>query len=665
MRLALAQLDALIGDLEGNAERILLAGRQAAAHGAELLLTPELSLWGYPPRDLLLRPALVERQGARLQALANGLPAGMAALVGVADPVPGGGTPGLWNAMALVRGGGGWQVVVRKRLLPSYDVFDESRYFVPGRQPALLEWGRRPDGRPWRLGLSICEDLWVEQELQQLRVAGVDPIGELAQLGVDLLLNLSASPYGRGKLVLRRQLGQRAVSRAGCPLVYVNQVGGNDELVFDGASFVLDSDGALLGQAPGCREALLLWDGADPLGSWRELALDGVTQAAGPWPDAGAGEASAARPRAGLPPASGPSPGSTSAGSPPGPGLNSLVAAGGTAIPAGQALGSSGRLDRPAAGKRPPAAPSATSRATLTAMPTAAPAEMEQLLRALVLGVGDYARKCGFRGALLGLSGGIDSALVAVIAAAALGADQVRALRLPSPWSSPGSLDDAQALAVRLGLELQTLPISELMQGFDQALTPVLGQEPSGVTAENLQSRIRGTLLMALANQQGRLLLSTGNKSELAVGYCTLYGDMNGGLAVIGDLYKTTVFELCDWIDSPDSSTCRRELGLLDQGELIGEAIRAKPPSAELRPDQKDSDSLPDYAVLDPLLRRIIESMVSPEQLIAEGTDPAMAERVQGLLRRAEFKRRQAPPVLKVSGRSFGGGWRMPIAAAG
>ena len=605
MRLALAQLDALIGDLEGNAERILRAGLQAAELGAELLLTPELSLWGYPPRDLLLRPGLVERQNDGLQALADGLPPGMVALVGVAAPVPGGGSPGLWNAVALVRGGGGWQVVARKRLLPSYDVFDESRYFLPGQRPALLELGQRSGSGPWRLGLSICEDLWVEQDLQTLRVAGVDPIGELAELGVDLLLNLSASPYGRGKLALRRQLGQRAASRAGCPLVYLNQVGGNDELVFDGASFVVDADGTLLGQGPVCKEALLLWDAGDPRGSWRELPLDRGSQDAGP-------------------------------------------------------------LARPA-GRGPrqvqPEAPSPLMAATRAQ--TAAPAEMEQLLRALVLGVGDYARKCGFKGALLGLSGGIDSALVAVIAAAALGADRVKALRLPSPWSSQGSLDDAQALADRLGLDLQTLPIASLMQGFDQALTPVLEHPPSGVTAENLQSRIRGTLLMALANQQGRLLLSTGNKSELAVGYCTLYGDMNGGLAVIGDLYKTTVFDLCDWIDGPDASPCRRDLGLPPEGELIGRAIRTKPPSAELRPDQKDSDSLPDYAVLDPLLRRIIESMATPEQLIAGGTDPVLAERVQGLLRRAEFKRRQAPPVLKISSRSFGGGWRMPIAAAG
>jgi len=278
--------------------------------------------------------------------------------------------------------------------------------------------------------------------------------------------------------------------------------------------------------------------------------------------------------------------------------------------------------------------------------------------------VRDYGRKCGFQAALLGLSGGIDSALVAVIAAAALGAERVRALRLPSPWSSRGSLQDAEALAARLGIDLHTLAIAPLMQAFDAALSPALGELPQGVTAENLQSRIRGTALMALANQSGALLLSTGNKSELAVGYCTLYGDMNGGLAVIGDLYKTTVFELCDWLDSPAAAACRAELGLPAQGELIGAAIRHKPPSAELRPDQRDSDTLPAYEVLDPLLRQSIERMASPEQLIAAGADPELAQRVDQLLRRAEFKRRQAPPVLKVSSRSFGGGWRMPIAAA-
>jgi NAD+ synthetase len=250
-----------------------------------------------------------------------------------------------------------------------------------------------------------------------------------------------------------------------------------------------------------------------------------------------------------------------------------------------------------------------------------------------------------------------------VIACAALGAERVRALRMPSPWSSEGSLTDAADLAARLGLALSTLPIAPLMEVMEGALTPALGGPPAGLTAENLQSRLRGTLLMAVANQEGQLLLSTGNKSELAVGYCTLYGDMNGGLAVIGDLYKTTVFRLCTWLDAPESAACRAALGLPAAGELIGAAIRTKPPSAELRPDQRDSDSLPDYAVLDPILKALVEELASPEQLVAAGADAALVARVATLLRRAEFKRRQAPPALKVSGRAFGSGWRFPIAA--
>jgi NAD+ synthetase len=287
----------------------------------------------------------------------------------------------------------------------------------------------------------------------------------------------------------------------------------------------------------------------------------------------------------------------------------------------------------------------------------------EQLLRVLVLGVRDYARKCGFQRALLGLSGGIDSALVAVIACAALGAEGLRALLMPSPWSSAGSIDDATALAARLGLATHTVPIAALMEAFDGALAPALGGPPEGLTAENLQSRIRGSLLMAAANQEGRLLLTTGNKSELAVGYCTLYGDMNGGLAVIGDLYKTSVYRLCAWIDSPRAAECRGALGLPAAGPLIGEAIRQKPPSAELRPNQRDSDALPAYEVLDPLLKGLVERLATPEELVAAGQDPALVERVTSLLQRAEFKRRQAAPVLKVSGRAFGSGWRMPIAA--
>jgi NAD+ synthetase len=571
MRIALAQLNPLVGDLVGNAARLLQASAKATVEAASgeplLMLTPELSLWGYPARDLLLRPSLIALQNRLLDQLASDLQRQgpqVSLLVGIAEPTGGSTVPNLYNALALVEAGG-WRVVYRKQLLPSYDVFDERRYFVAGTAPAVLQW---PPAGGLRLGLTICEDLWVDADLAGQRLAGPDPIAELKDAGIDLLLNLSASPFGLGKLALRRQLATRAAARLGAPVVYVNQVGGNDELVFDGASFLIQPDGTLATQLTCCREQVV------------SLA----------WPPHG----------------------------------------------------------------------NATAQAVATLEP---PDEMEQLFRALVLGVADYARKCGFNQALLGLSGGIDSALVAVLAAAALGADQVRALLLPSPWSSEGSIRDATALAQRLGLATQTLPIAPLMQAFDHSLAAVLGGAPSGLAAENLQSRIRGTLLMALANQQGQLLLATGNKSELAVGYCTLYGDMNGGLAVIGDLYKTTVFALCAWLDGQAACTCRSELGLPPDGELIGAAIRHKPPSAELRPGQKDSDSLPDYAVLDPVLKALIEAHQSPEQLVADGSDPALAERVMGLLRRAEFKRRQAPPVLKVSRRAFGSGWRMPIAA--
>lgn len=562
MRLALAQLDALVGDLEGNGERLLDACRQAALQGARLVLTPELSLWGYPPRDLLLRGALLRRQQEVLHRLVSEMPEGLAMVVGVAEPIAGGGNPALYNALALVQREG-WRIVCRKRLLPSYDVFDERRYFRAGEAASVLEF--MAEGRPWRLGLTICEDLWVEEDLQGHRLAGADPIAELLPHQVDLLLNLSASPFGQGKAALRRRLAARAAARLSAPVLYVNQVGGNDELVFDGGSFVVNAAGSVVCQLACAAPDLAIWEATAPV-----------------------------------------------------------------------ALGV-------------PAAPTLSND--------------EELLRVLCLGVRDYARKCGFRQALLGLSGGIDSALVAVIACGALGAERVQALLMPSPWSSAGSIDDATALASRLGMATHTVPIGELMGAFDGALAPVLGGAPEGLPAENLQSRIRGSLLMALANQQGPLLLATGNKSELAVGYCTLYGDMNGGLAVIGDLYKTSVYRLCSWIDSPAAAACRQELGLPATGPLIGEAILEKAPSAELRPNQRDSDSLPPYEILDPALKGLVERLATPEELVAEGMEAALVARVTRLVQRAEFKRRQAAPVLKVSGRAFGSGWRMPIAA--
>jgi len=657
MRLALAQLNALVGDLAGNTGRILARCQEAAAAGADLVLTPELSLWGYPPRDLLLRPALLEAQRQGLERLAAELPEGLALLVGIAEPLPGAEQPALHNAVALVERGG-WRVVGRKRLLPSYDVFDERRYFRPSDRAAVLELER--GGRLWRLGLTICEDLWVQTTPLGQRLAGADPIAELAALQaapgeapLDLLLNLSASPYGQGKAALRRQLAARAAARLGVPVVYVNQVGGNDELIFDGGGFVCDAAGRLLLQQAWAGEDLSLWHvAAARTGAPAESIEDAAGQSPATAPETAAIQGAIAH--AALATAA-----ASASGSGSGSGSGSASASGSAEAEAEASRAGAARATSatgagetglshplPPAGSLPPD-----------------PACEELLLRALVLGVADYARKCGFRGALLGLSGGIDSALVAVIACAALGAERVRALRLPSPWSSAGSLIDAEALAQRLGLRCDTVPIAPLMEACDAALSPALGGPPADLTAENLQSRLRGTLLMAVANQQGQLLLSTGNKSELAVGYCTLYGDMNGGLAVIGDLYKTTVFRLCAWIDSSAASPCRSALGLPAEGELIGAAIRHKPPSAELRPDQRDSDSLPDYAVLDPILRRLIEELASPEQLIAAGADPALVERIWTLLRRAEFKRRQAAPALKVSRRSFGSGWRMPIAA--
>ena len=576
MRIALAQINPLVGDLLGNADRIhaaLDATMVDGKVGADLLVTPELSLWGYPPRDLLFSSTHLEQQQQALNKLQQRLHAeqlGVALLVGVAEVAPDQQHPRLYNAMALVQAGG-WRVVARKQLLPSYDVFDETRYFRPSGSPSTISL--RVNHHDWRLGLTICEDLWVDQELQERRLVGPDPIAALMPERIDALINCSASPFSRGKATLRRELAARAARRLQCPVVYVNQVGGNDELIFDGASFVM---------APGNSTPLLqLPDFCVSTAVWTaQLPVSPSDQ--NPHPH-------------------------------------------------------QRRQDQDAS--------------------------LEPLFRALVAGVKDYAAKCGFKQALLGLSGGIDSALVAVIAAAALGPEQIQTLLMPSPWSSSGSLEDALALASRLGISSRIVPIQTLMDGFEATLTPALDAEPSGITAENLQSRIRGTLLMAMANQQGQLLLSTGNKSELAVGYCTLYGDMNGGLAVIGDLYKSTVFALCHWLDSPDAGACRSELGLAIEGPLIGQAILEKPPSAELRPDQKDSDSLPDYGRLDPLLVDLIEHRMSGVQLISAGHDPDDVNRIERLFRRAEFKRRQAPPLLKVSNQAFGSGWRLPIAA--
>jgi NAD+ synthase/NAD+ synthase (glutamine-hydrolysing) len=566
MKLAIAQLNPTVGDLAGNARLLLEAAEQASQQGARLLLTPELSLCGYPPRDLLLNPDFIERCHQTLEHLARQLPPSVAVLVGVPEGNPEAGTTGgkpLFNSLALLLGG---QVLrfFRKRLLPTYDVFDEDRYFAPGQSSNVLEL--RDGDRPLRLGISICEDLWNNAEFWGQRYYPQDPVADLAAEQVDLILNASASPYRLGKQHLREDLLSHTARRHGIPILYANQVGGNDDLIFDGCSLALDAQGTLQGRAHNCQSDLLLLD-------WTSGQLKSLT--------------------------------------PPQP------------LPSEDA---------------------------------------EELWQALVLGIRDYARKCGFERIVLGLSGGIDSALVATLTAAAVGPDNVLGVLMPSPYSSEHSVTDAQALIEALGIQSQIIPIAPLMASFERSLADCFDDHPPGVTEENLQSRIRGTLLMALSNKFGHLLVTTGNKSELAVGYCTLYGDMNGGLAAIADLPKTRVYQLCHWLNHPASAPYRQVALGQTRLPLIPESILTKPPSAELRPGQVDQESLPPYDILDDILERLIEKHQSRSDLLAAGHEAATVDQVLRLVRLAEFKRKQAAPGLKVTDRAFGTGWRMPIA---
>ena len=562
MRIALGQINPIIGDLKGNCDLILDACLKAAKENANLLVTPELSLWGYPPKDLLLNPVLINEQWAILDTIVASIASktpDLTLIVGIAETIEDAKFPPLFNSIVLINQKG-WEVIARKQLLPTYDVFDEKRYFRSTNKSnhITIQEGKKS----WNIGLTICEDLWVEEEIQDKRVEGTDPITQLETVNVDFLVNLSASPFAHQKYSLRHNIAAKAAKRLKCPVVYVNQVGANDELVFDGGSFVVDSEGKILIALPHCQESIAIWE----TGSQQIAPLF---------------------------------------------------------------------IDDP----------------------------KKVLLDALVLGVRDYAKKCGFSSALIGLSGGIDSALVAVIATAALGKKNVSAILMPSPWSSSDSVTDANSLVKRLGINSEIIPIESLMTSYDLSLKTTLKGLPHGLTAENLQARIRGTLLMAIANQNNHLLLATGNKSELAVGYCTLYGDMNGGLAVIGDLYKTSVFKLCDWIDSPAANRWKEFYQLPNNKELIGLSIRQKQPSAELRPGQLDIDSLPEYEKLDPILKGLIEKKRSLIELVNQGHEPNLIKRIQKLLKKSEFKRRQAPPMLKVSNQAFGSGWRIPIAA--
>ncbi len=519
MRLALAQINAVVGDLDGNRERILSGVADARTEGADLVLFPELAVTGYPPEDLLLRPAFVRAAEESLRQIARAC-TGIVALVGT--PWSADGT--LANACAVCADGE-IRALYRKRLLPNYGVFDEARYFEPGGDGLVLPLGGL------RVGLTVCEDVWQPA-----------PAAELAAAGAELLINLSASPFHVGKAEDREAMLAARARDNGLPLAFCNLVGGQDELLFDGHSVVLDADGAVLARAPGFEEHLLVVDLGAP----------------------------------------------------------------GAVVPF--------------------------------------EAELEQMRRALVLALRDYVGKNGFGDIVLGLSGGIDSAIVAALAVDALGPERVHCVSMPSRYSSEQTQSDARRVAESLGCDFREIPIEAMVGAFHEA-----GVGTDGLAAENLQARVRGMTLMSLSNEHGWLVLATGNKSELSVGYSTLYGDLAGGFALIKDVYKTDVFRLARYLNERAGR------------ELIPVSIIERPPSAELRADQRDEDSLPPYDELDKVLEAYVELDRSRDELIAEGFDPNVVDRALALIDRAEYKRRQAPPGVKLRPKAFGRDRRTPI----
>ena len=534
IKISIAQINCTVGDLTGNAELIFQQAVAAAAAGADVLITPELSLVGYPPEDLLLRPALYVKCAAVLDDLCARLVpfAGLHVVVG--HPVEEDGRR--YNAASVLCEG---RVLCRYRklALPNYDVFDEQRYFSPGGAPCVFTV------HGVVFGLNICEDTWSQSAPDAARAAGAQ-----------VLLVPNASPFHQSKQDQRLAVMRANVSRAGLALVYCNLVGGQDELVFDGGSFVLAADGSLRAQLPQfeAQQQSIVFDGAEP-----------------------------------------------------------------RAVPV-----------------------------------TALCDDVEQVYRALVLGVRDYLGKNGFPGAIIGLSGGVDSALTLAVAVDALGAAQVRAVMMPSPYTAEISWVDARDMARRLGVQYDEIDIKPMFDGFRGALAPLFAGRPEDTTEENIQARVRGTLLMALSNKTGRIVLTTGNKSEFTTGYCTLYGDMAGGFAVIKDVSKTLVYRLCAW---------RNATTAYDAGQVIPERILTRPPSAELRPDQTDQDSLPPYDVLDASMRASGEEDEPLEDILAAGFAEADVRRVVRLLQVNEYKRRQSPPGIRVTHRAFGRDWRYPV----
>jgi len=546
MRIALCQINTVVGDLAGNVRRILRDAERAAAEGADLAVFPELCVTGYPPQDLLDRPAFLDASDDAIRQLARDLPDGLAVLIGapVRNETPVG--KRLFNSVMLIEDGA-VQDAISKTLLPTYDVFDEYRYFEPAPERRVMPW------RGLRLGLHVCEDMWNNEEQAPYHLYAANPIDELAALGIDLFVNLSASPYAVGKPTERRELIAESCQEHGVPFVYVNQVGANTELIFDGGSQVQNAKGELLWHSELFEEDFFVWDSKAP-------------------------------------------------GKP------------------------------------------------ITAQPEDITAEIHD---ALVLGVRDYVWKTGegvFEKALIGLSGGIDSAVTCALAVEALGPDRVVGVTMPSAYSSSGSVDDSRQLAENLGIEFHEVSIRPAVDAFGKMLAPLFAGTEEGVAEENVQARSRGLTLMAISNKFGHLLLTTGNKSEMAVGYATLYGDMSGGLAVLSDVYKEEVYRVAEHINARAGH------------DLIPRNTITKPPSAELKPGQVDQDSLPPYAVLDEILFHYIELHEAPERIASStGHELALVQRIGRMVDRNEYKRRQAAPGLRISSKAFGTGRRLPI----